>query len=216
MPRRGPIADYEMEYQRVDLGYIAKSASLPDRAIATGEIHGGKLTDATVFDAKIPTGEIHGGKLVDDTTPGDKLVDASLDLGVKGIDLSLTNADIADLTIDLAAKGVDLSLTNPKIADLTIDLGAKSADYTLTDVKVPTGELTFRRMARVVGSDAAVADTAAPLEVVHDFGVEPEHVSLSPGDAGVAGYAILVAKTITSIQIAGSASGVEIYYEIVR
>ena len=154
MPRRGPIADYEMEYQRVDLGYIAKSASLPDRAIATGEIH--------------------GGKLVDDTTPGDKLVDATLDLGVKG------------------------------------------TDYTLTDVKVPTGELTFRRMRRVVGSDAAVPDTAAPLEVVHDFGVIPEHVSLSPGDAGVAGYAILVAKTITSIQIAGSASGVEIYYEIVQ
>ena len=174
MPRRGPIADYEMEYQRVDLGYIAKSASLPDRAIATGEIHGGKLVDATVLDSKIPTGEIHGGKLVDDTTPGDKLVDATLDLGVKG------------------------------------------TDYTLTDTKVPTGEITFRRMRKVVGSDAAVPDTAAPLEVVHDFGVIPEHATLTPGDAGVAGYAILVAKTITSIQIAGSASGVEIYWEVVQ
>lgn len=142
MPKQGPVHTYDMLPRSIDLGYIARDASLTDAAVPTGEIHAAKLQDNT------------------------------LDLG-----------------------------------------GAKTIDYSLTDTKVPTGELTFRRLKRAEGSVAALPDVAT--EVVHNLNVVPEYVSLTPGDAGVVGYPILVDKTTTSLLIKANVSGVETYWYVV-
>jgi len=83
------------------------------------------------------------------------------------------------------------TLPQDKLVDGTLDLGgAKVADYSLADTKIPTGEITFRRLKRKGGVVDALPDTNT--EVVHDLDVVPEFVCLVPGDGGVEGYPILV------------------------
>lgn len=51
-------------------------------------------------------------------------------------------------------------------------------------------------------------------EVTHDLGSVPTFVYLTPLTTGVAGYPSLTARTITSIVIKGSVSGVNVEYKV--
>ncbi len=57
--------------------------------IRSDEIHA-----EAIKDYHIATGEVHGSKIAVNTMPGDRILDASVDLTAKGIDGSLTAAKI--------------------------------------------------------------------------------------------------------------------------
>jgi len=162
------------------------SEAIKDYHIPTGEVHGAKLKDSSVYDSKIvdldgskihdasidlsakgipasisdnlvPTGEVHGSKIAVNTMPGDRILDASLDLTAKGIDGSLTAAKIKYQIIDVTS---------------------------VPDV-----------------------DT----EVAHNLGVTPTFVILKPVTGGVTGFLLenKSARSATSITIRASVSGVD-------
>ena len=83
----------------------------------------------------------------------------------------------------------------------------------LTNVEHADGELVFGKLKQESATAASVADT--DTVIAHALGLTPTSVTLAPKTTAVLGYAMLSAKSATSITIRASISGVDIDWNIV-
>lgn len=124
--------------------------TIDDLAISTAKVAALAITDAkisAVDGSKLVDGTIPSGKLGASSVIGSNIADGNIDLGVKGINSSLTGAKVANNTLDLGNVALAGSLTNAKIADNVIDLGVKGLNASLTGAKVANATLDLGNLA---------------------------------------------------------------------